>query len=188
MTRAPASLVATPSQTVGPFFQVGLGATDALGSLVSADARGEPVRLQLRVLDGNGAPVPDCLVEIYQPDGEGHYGRAPFSGFGRLATRADGSCVFETIRPGRATDGRGGVQAPHVNVCLFARGLLRQLYTRIYFAGDPDLDRDPVLALVPAERRSALHALAIDGPADAPRVWEFVIRLQGERETPFFDL
>jgi protocatechuate 3,4-dioxygenase, alpha subunit len=141
----------------------------------------------LRVLDGNGAPVPDCLIEIYQPDGDGQYGRAPFSGFGRLATRADGSCTFETVRPGRLTDGRG-VQAAHVNVCLFARGLLRQLYTRIYFAGDPDLDRDPVLALVPADRRSLLQASSTGGPADAPRVWEFEIRLQGEQETPFFDL
>jgi protocatechuate 3,4-dioxygenase, alpha subunit len=188
MTRAPASLVATPSQTVGPFFQVGLAATDALGSLLSPDARGERIRLQLRVLDGNGAPVPDCLIEIYQADGEGEYGRAPFSGFGRLATRADGSCAFETVRPGRVTDGRGGVQAPHVNVCLFARGLLRQLYTRIYFAGDSDLDHDPVLALVPADRKASLQASAVDGPAAAPRVWEFVIRLQGEQETPFFDL
>jgi protocatechuate 3,4-dioxygenase, alpha subunit len=188
MTRAPASLVATPSQTVGPFFQVGLAATDALGSLVSPEVNGERMRLQLRVLDGNGAPVPDCLVEIYQPDGDGQYGRAPFSGFGRLATGADGSCAFETIRPGAVADGSGGMQAPHVSVCLFARGLLRQLYTRIYFAGDPDLDGDPVLSLVPAARRSLLQASTIAGQAGAPRIWEFVIRLQGEHETPFFDL
>jgi protocatechuate 3,4-dioxygenase alpha subunit len=188
MTRAPASLVATPSQTVGPFFQVALAATDALGSLASPEARGERLRLRVRVLDGTGAPVPDCLIEIYQADSDGQYGLAPFGGFGRLATRADGSCVFDTVRPGSVKDGRGGVQAPHVNVCLFARGLLRHLYTRIYFAGDPDLEHDPVLALVPADRRSALHASVIDGPADSSRVWEFVIRLQGQQETPFFDL
>jgi protocatechuate 3,4-dioxygenase alpha subunit len=184
----PTPLVATPSQTVGPFFRVGVAATDALGSLVAPEVAGERLRLQLRVLDGDGVPVPDCLIEIYQADAEGEYGRAPFSGFGRLATQPDGSCVFETIRPGRVADGHGGVQASHVNVCLFARGLLRQLYTRIYFAGDPDLDRDPVLALVPAGRRSSLLASPVRETASSPRTWEFVIRLQGERETLFFDL
>lgn len=183
MTDAPASPVATPSQTVGPFFQVGLANTDALGSLVTPDTRGERIQLRLRVLDGDGLPVPDCLIEIYQADADGEYGRAEFSGFGRLATREDGSCVFQTVRPGRVAD---GVQASHVNVCLFARGLLRQLYTRIYFAGDPDLDRDPVLALVPDHRRQSLLASPID--ESALRVWDFVIRLQGEQETPFFDL
>ncbi len=187
MTDVPTSLVATPSQTVGPFFQVGLAETDALGSLVKPDTRGERIRLQLRVLDGDAAPVPDCLIEIYQADADGVYGRVPFSGFGRLATRKDGTCVFETIRPGNVADGRGGTQASHVNVCLFARGLLRQVYTRIYFAGDPDLDRDPVFALVPADRKPSLLASPMDGAAGPP-AWEFVIRLQGEQETPFFDL
>jgi protocatechuate 3,4-dioxygenase, alpha subunit len=176
--------IATPSQTVGPFFQVGLAATDALGSLVGADTPGERLQLRLRVVDGDGAPVPDCLIEIYQADANGNYGRAPFSGFGRLATNQDGSCTFETIRPGPVADGQGGIQAPHVNVCLFARGLLRQLYTRIYFAGDAALEHDPMLALIADDRRQLLLASPIDGG----RVWEFVIRLQGERETPFFDL
>jgi protocatechuate 3,4-dioxygenase alpha subunit len=190
MTAAPihgAQLVATPSQTVGPFFQVGLAATDALGSLVTPDVSGERIQLRLRVLDGDGMPVPDALIEIYQANSAGEYGRAPFSGFGRLATRPDGSCMFETIRPGRVADGRGGMQASHVNVCVFARGLLRHLYTRLYFAGDPDLVDDAVLALVPADRRPSLLASPAGDPA-APRVWEFVIRLQSEQQTPFFDL
>jgi protocatechuate 3,4-dioxygenase alpha subunit len=187
MTDPPATLVATPSQTVGPFFQVGLASTDSLGALAGPDTRGERIQLHLQVLDGDAAPVPDCLVEIYQADADGAYGRAPFSGFGRLATRKDGSCVFETIRPGSVADGRGGMQASHVNVCLLARGLLRQVYTRIYFAGDPDLQRDPVFALVPVDRQPLLLAAPVDGAA-GPRTWTFVIRLQGERETPFFDL
>jgi protocatechuate 3,4-dioxygenase, alpha subunit len=178
------SHIATPSQTVGPFFQVGLAATDALGSLVRPDTPGEHLTLRLRVVDGDEAPVPDCLVEIYQADANGNYGQAPFSGFGRLATSQDGWCTFETIRPGAVADGQGGVQAPHINVCLFARGLLRQLYTRVYFAGDAALEHDPVFALVADDRKPLLLASPIDGG----RVWDFVIRLQGERETPFFDL
>jgi protocatechuate 3,4-dioxygenase, alpha subunit len=187
MIDAATPLVATPSQTIGPFFQVGLAETDALGTLVTAETAGERIRLHIRVLDGDGAPLPDCLIEIYQANAAGEYGRAPFSGFGRLATRPDGSCAFQTIRPGRLADGRGGMQASHVNVCLFARGLLRHLYTRIYFAGDPDLDRDALLTLVPVDRRPSLLASPADDGA-APQTWNFVIRLQGEHETPFFDL
>jgi protocatechuate 3,4-dioxygenase, alpha subunit len=186
MIDASVPLVATPSQTIGPFFQVGVAATDVLGTLVTPETAGERIRLQIRVLDGEAAPVPDCMIEIYQANAAGEYGRAPFSGFGRLATRPEGSCTFETIRPGRVADGAGHMQASHVNVCLFARGLLRQLYTRIYFAGDPDLDRDALLTLVPVDRRPAL--LASPGRDPAQQTWTFVIRLQGEHETPFFDL
>ena len=187
MTNAAADWpIATPSQTVGPFFQVWLRSHDPLGVLASADTPGERLRLRLVVLDGDGAPVPDCLVEIYQADADGEYGRPSFTGFGRLPTEADGGCVFETIRPGhvRAADGR--LQAAHVNVCLFARGLLRHLYTRIYFAGDPYLETDAILALVPPDRRHTLIAMAAD--ADAAPMFECVIRLQGEGETVFFDL
>jgi protocatechuate 3,4-dioxygenase alpha subunit len=104
---------------------------------------------------------------------------------GRLPTDAQGSCTFETIRPGRVADGRGGLQAAHVNLCLFARGLLRHLYTRMYFAGDPALGDDALLAHVPEDRRETLLAIADPG---APATWSFAIRLQGDRETVFFDL
>jgi protocatechuate 3,4-dioxygenase alpha subunit len=195
MSREPERLTATPSQTVGPFFHFGLAANARLGSLVRADTKGERLRLRIRVLDGDGAPVPDALVELWQADADGVYTRPEnpaslltpdrFCGFGRLGTDNDGACVFETIRPGQVNDSSGNPQASHINVCLFARGLLRQLYTRIYFAGDPDLERDAVLALVPAHRRETLLAKPDQVRAET---WSFDIRLQGAGETVFFDL
>jgi protocatechuate 3,4-dioxygenase alpha subunit len=171
--------VATPSQTIGPFFHFALSPDERLGSL-AASAVGERLHLHVRVFDGAGMPLPDAMIEIYQANAAGEYAAPGFSGFGRLATHADGSCVFETIRPGRA-----GRQAAHIDVCLFARGLLRHLYTRVYFAGDPDLDRDPLLSLVPADRRGTLLATPAPGAAGS---WEWKIRLQGDHETVFFDL
>jgi protocatechuate 3,4-dioxygenase alpha subunit len=176
--------IATPSQTVGPFFHFGVVPDERFGSL-AGNAAGERLHLRIRVLDGAGTPLPDAMVEIYQANAAGEYGSAEFSGFGRLATHADGSCEFETIRPGRVRDPLGRPQAAHVNVCLFARGLLRQVYTRAYFAGDPDLDADPILSLVPADRRATLLARPATGASDT---WEWNIRLQGEQETVFFDL
>ena len=186
-------LVATSSQTVGPFFHFGLADEATLGCLVRADTRGERIRLRVRVLDGDAQPLPDALVEVWQADADGIYVRpqdpmnvlAPtgFCGFGRLPTGADGACVFETILPGAVRDAQGRTEAPHINVCLFARGLLRQVYTRIYFEGDPALESDAVLAFVPRERRQTLLAQPI-GAGE----WTFDIRLQGDGETVFFDL
>jgi protocatechuate 3,4-dioxygenase alpha subunit len=177
-------MIATPSQTVGPFFHFGVCPDDQLGSL-AASAVGERLHLRIKVTDGAGMPLPDAMIEIYQADAAGEYGTAAFSGFGRLATHADGSCLFETIRPGRVRDSQGRTQAAHVNVCLFARGLLRQLYTRVYFAGDPDLDTDPLFAVVPPERRATLLATPAAGASGS---WDWDIRLQGAHETVFFDL
>ena len=176
--------IATPSQTVGPFFHFGITTDDSLGTLAASGA-GAFVRLRIRVLDGANDPLPDSMIEIYQANAAGAYGAPGFSGFGRLATHADGSCTFDTIRPGRLTDAQGRAHAAHIDVCLFARGLLRQLYTRVYFAGDPDLDADPVLALVPADRRATLLATAVAG---APGQWTWDVHLQGPSETVFFDL
>jgi protocatechuate 3,4-dioxygenase, alpha subunit len=186
-------LVATSSQTVGPFFHFGLADNATLGCLVRDDTRGERLRLLIRVFDGDGAPVPDALIELWQADADGVYVRLQdpkdvlrptgFCGFGRLPTGVDGACVFETIRPGAERDAQGRTQASHINVCLLARGLLRQIYTRVYFAGDPDLGSDAVLALVPEERRPSLVAQPI-GPGE----WGFDLRLQGDAETVFFDL
>ena len=148
-------------------------------------AAGERLHLHIRILDGAGAPVSDSLIEIYQANAAGEYGTPDFSGFGRLATHVDGTCTFETIRPGRVAAPQGGAQAAHLNVCVFARGLLRHLYTRVYFAGDPDLETDPLLSLVPAERRATLLATPSAGVAGS---WEWEIRLQGDGETVFFDL
>ena len=181
MTADPSRLIATPSQTVGPFFHVGPGASDAPAKMASAATPGERLTLAVRVLDGDGAPVPDAMIEIRQSDGAGSYADSPgFTGFGRASTDAEGWCQFTTIKPGA---GHEHFQAPHVSVCLFARGLLRHVYTRIYFAGDHRLASDPILELVPAARRSTLVA----EPA-GPSSWQHVIRLQGPGETVFFDV
>ena len=170
------ALVATASQTIGPFFHFAV-VDDRLGLMTERFSNGEPVRLRVRVTDGDGAPVSDALIELMQ------------SGvFGRLPTGPDGTCEFKTMRPG--TTGQPPAQptevAPHINVCVFARGLLRELHTRIYFAGEAALSHDPTLALVPAERRHTLIASA--DPSEADGAWVFHLRLQGPSETIFFDV
>jgi protocatechuate 3,4-dioxygenase alpha subunit len=189
MSREPVRLTATPSQTVGPFFHFGLADDDTLGCLAGAGTKATRVRLRVRVTDGDGRPVPDALVDLWQADADGAYARAPgvgeppaFSGFGRLPTSEDGDCVFETIHPGGVSDVLGRIHAPHVDVCLFARGLLRHVYTRIYFEGDAALAEDPILVLVPDDRRSTLVARRTGDE------WVFHVRLQGQDETVFFDL
>ena len=102
-----------------------------------------------------------------------------------LPTDLDGACVFDAVRPGRLDDGRGGRQASHINVRLFMRGLLRAIHARAYFSGDPALGEDAVLALVPESRRATLLAAPL---ASLPSTWTFDVRLQGEKETVFFDL
>jgi protocatechuate 3,4-dioxygenase alpha subunit len=183
-----------PSQTIGPFYHFALTMNAGLGCLALAEAKGEHIRVRLRLLDGDGTPVPDGMVEVWQADASGKYDhpedqqpQAPdpaFCGFGRLDMDAEGCCVFDTVRPGRAPDGHGRCQAAHLNVIVFARGLLGHLYTRIYFEGDPALGEDPVLALVPEDRRATLIAKR---DSSQPAQWNFEIRLQGEDETVFFD-
>lgn len=179
---SPERPVATPSQTVGPFFHFALAADESVGTVAAAPPGGAAIRLRISVFDGDGSAVPDALIELYQADPDGHYGTSAFPGFGRLPTGADGTCVFETVRPGSPTGGTV-VQAPHINLCVFARGLLRHLYTRVYFSGDPALDADPILSLAPPARRATLLAT----PAAADGTWDFAVRLQGEAETVFFD-
>lgn len=171
--------VATPSQTAGPFFHRGL-------SPQPGGSAGDRIRVLVTVTDGDGRPVDDALIEWWhavettKQSGSGPRSQA-LAAFARLPTRADGTCELETAAPARTPDG----QAPHLNVCLFARGLLRQLHTRIYFAGDPALESDAVLSLVPQPRRATL--LARPDPAAAGR-WLFDVRLQEPHETVFFDL
>jgi protocatechuate 3,4-dioxygenase alpha subunit len=162
----------SPSQTIGPFFHFSLTADSALGWLALPDAKGEHIRVRIRLLDGDGVPVPDGMIELWQAD---------VRGFGRLATDDDGICLFGTVYPGRLPDG----QASHINVSVFARGLLDRLCTRVYFEGDPALGEDPVLALVPEDRRQTLIARR---DAEDGAQWHFDIRLQGEQETVFFDI
>jgi protocatechuate 3,4-dioxygenase alpha subunit len=185
----------TPSQTVGPFFHLGFFGTRSLGALASIGAKGQRVRLICRVLDGNNAPVPDAMIEVWQANAEGRY-RHPvdtqekpldpaFNGFGRFPTGADGSCMFETVRPGRVPGGKDSLQAPHLNISVFARGLLKRATTRMYFAGDPANAEDSVLALVPEERRGTLLAHPV---SEQPGAWRYDIYLSGDHETVFFDI
>jgi protocatechuate 3,4-dioxygenase alpha subunit len=170
-------LVATPSQTVGPFFSFGLTTNTALGRMAGPDTPGDRIRLQIQVIDGAGMPVPDAVIEAWHADAVGTVL------FGRLETDAEGVCAFATVYPGQAT--AGARDAAHVNLCIFMRGLLRHVYTRLYFAGDPALEADPILAAVPAERRATLIARRL---SDVPATWTFEVHLQGDRETVYFDL
>jgi len=186
----------TPSQTVGPFFSFGLTTEKcSVRSIVGPEAKGEPVVLTCRVLDGDGVGIPDAMVEIWQADAEGIYNHPDdpqqkncdpaCTGFGRMGTNEEGICEFETVRPGPVPGPNGVDQAPHLNVAVFARGMLKQLYTRIYFAGDLANPTDPALTLVPAERRGTLMAKP---DSTHPGHWNLDLRLQGEQETVFFDV
>lgn len=187
-------LVPIPSQTVGPFFHLGCTLPSSVGSLVKADTRGDRIHLTCRILDGNGVPVPDAMIEIWQADAAGRYNHpddkvenspTAFRGYGRLATDDQGSCTFTTIMPGQVPANDGAQQASHINVSVFARGVLARLATRIYFAQDPALANDFILSLVPAERRETLMAKRDSTQSNE---WHFDIHLCGEQETVFFDV
>jgi protocatechuate 3,4-dioxygenase, alpha subunit len=188
-------LTLTPSQTVGPFFHLGLTGSRSVGRIAGPGINGQRIRLTCRVLDNDGVPVNDALVEIWQADAQGHYhhpddpcspsGHPVFLGFGRQETDKDGSCSFETIKPGRVPASHNHLQAPHLNCTVFARGLLKHLTTRLYFSGDPANSEDPILRLVPQERRDTL--MAHEHPAQRG-TWHINIHLSGESETVFFDV
>jgi protocatechuate 3,4-dioxygenase alpha subunit len=185
----------TPSQTIGPFFRPSL-IRPGLDLPVNPQTRGERIVIEGRVLDGDGVPVDDAIVEIWQANADGRYDHPDdtqeprldpnFHGFGRAATDASGWFRFRTIKPGAIPAPGEGLQAPHINVTIFARGLLKHLVTRIYFPDEPLNASDPVLALVPAERRSTLLARAIETAGE--RVFRFDIVLQGEHETVFLGI
>lgn len=174
----------TPAQTIGPFFHFSLpweGGAD----LVGAHPANRIIEISGQLFDGAGEPVGDALLEIWQADPAGAYGASEdFIGFGRCATGADGRYRFRTLFPGRSPTPGGGLQAPHVALSVLARGLLKRLATRIYFEDGEGNAEDPVLGLVPAERRSTLIAT----PQGSATDYRFDIVLQGERETVFFDI
>ena len=177
------SLHATTSQTVGPYLHIGMTWL-IIENLAPKGVAGERVSIAGRVLDGDGKPVTDALLEIWQADAKGRYGSRSFRGFGRSATDAKGAFRFKTIKPGRVGGPGGRLQAAHIAVNVFMRGLLKQLVTRIYFPDDLANDADPVLALVPAARRATL--LARQKP-DKAGALEWNVILQGRDETVFFD-
>jgi protocatechuate 3,4-dioxygenase, alpha subunit len=177
----------TPSQTVGPFFSLGLPWED--GPFVVPEGSEGAIRIRGRVFDGAGEPVGDALVETWQADPAGRFPhpddpRGPaqgFRGFGRCPTGAGGDWEIVTLKPGPVPGVDGSLQAPHVAVSLFARGLLDRVVTRIYFGDEPEANAaDPVLALLDRDRRDTLVA----APADGGYAIDF--HLQGDRETAFF--
>jgi protocatechuate 3,4-dioxygenase alpha subunit len=180
----------TPSQTVGPFLSIGLTWPD--GPYVVDEADPGAIVIGGVVTDGNGDPVPDALVETWQADPDGYFnhpddprGKAiSFRGFGRCPTGPDGSYRIVTRRPGPVPAADGTPQAPHIDVSVFARGLLNRVVTRIYFGDEePANAADPVLRTVPVQRRATLVA-AVEGD----RRYRFDVRLQGADETVFFAL
>lgn len=187
--------VITPSQTVGPFFSFCLAPRDREGvgsvGLATPDAVGSRITVVGRVLDGQAAPVPDALIEIWQADGEGRYAgfhrdreAASFAGFGRATCDAEGRFTIETIKPGTVVDRDGRRHAPHIAIGVFGKGINRRLYTRIYFADEKANDVDPVLSSVAGERRSTMIARKCDASG---RRYDFEIRLQGLDETVFLE-
>jgi protocatechuate 3,4-dioxygenase alpha subunit len=177
------SLHATTSQTVGPYLHIGLTWL-IIEKLAAEGVAGERVAITGRIVDGDGKPVDDAAVEIWQANADGKYGQKGFRGFGRSATDEQGRFRFETIKPGRVPGPGGKLQAPHIAVNVFMRGQLKQLVSRIYFPDDPANAEDPVLALVPADRRGTLIAKRATGKAGA---LEWNVILQGGDETVFFD-
>ena len=188
----------TPSQTVGPYFAIGL-ARGYRNVLVSEATEGERIRVEGRVLDGAGEPVRDAMVEIWQANAHGRYVHpedtqdkpldAAFGGFGRAATDDDGAYWFETVKPGQVPGPGNALQAPHIGVAVFARGMLRHAYSRIYFAGEAANEIDPVLSAIDdARRRDTLIAESDGAGREARAVYRFDIVLQGANETVFFDV
>ena len=181
------ALQLTPSQTVGPFFSIGLTWED--GALVVPEGATGAFWLRGRVFDGDGAPVPDAVVETWQADPEGRYGHPDdprgaetgFRGFARSPTDPEGRFAIHTVKPGPVPGPGGAPQAPHLAMSIFARGLLNRVVTRVYFADEADRNAaDPILGDVPEDRRATLLATRTDDG------YAFDVRLQGEDETVFF--
>jgi protocatechuate 3,4-dioxygenase alpha subunit len=193
-------LTATTWQTVGPFFRIGLERF-YVDDLTAPGMPGELIEIQGRVLDGDGQAVPDAIIEIWQADAQGKYAHwegnttenhlkndktddPSFRGYGRAATGHDGSFRFKTIKPGRVPAPDSTLQAPHIAVSVFMRGLLRRLVTRIYFPSDQANSTDFALNLVDPARR---HTLIAQKSPTRDGVLEWNVFLQGPNETVIFD-
>jgi protocatechuate 3,4-dioxygenase, alpha subunit len=193
-------LILTPSQTVGPFFHLGLAHAE-WSDLAADNPEGERVAIEGRITDGDGAPVPDAMLEVWQANAAGRYNHPDdhqadkpldphFRGFGRVATDGDGHFRLVTIKPGPVPGSGNALQAPHINVALFARGLLIHLFTRIYFADEaPANAGDPLLSSIEDSAvRDTLIARRIEGGGGTPPVYRWNIVMQGDGETAFLDI
>jgi protocatechuate 3,4-dioxygenase, alpha subunit len=188
------SLSATPWQTVGPFFHIGCSKL-MVSDVAGANASGTRITIEGCVLDGDRNPVPDAMIEIWQANASGKYAcpadtqnqplDPQFKGFGRVATDQNGRFAFTTIKPGSVPGLKNTIQAPHLMVSIFMRGLLNRLVSRIYFPGDSLHTSDPVLNSVDRSRRMTLIARKSE-ESEGTLVWNVV--LQGENETVFFDI
>ncbi len=190
------SLYMTASQTVGPYLHIGFNPLNK-DNLVGEGVTGEPVVIEGRVFDGFGKPINDGVIEIWQANAHGKYAHPEdkrdlplepgFKGFGRIPTDSNGGFRFTTIKPGRAPGPGGKLQAPHIVVSFFARGLLKHVVSRIYFPDEASNEEDPVLKQVPPERRSTLIANKV---ADGVLQWNILIQgdWHGQAETVFFDI
>lgn len=191
-------LYPTTSQTVGPYLHIGLSGLNCADLTAGLPDLGTPaVVIEGRVTDGQGNPVPDGMIEIWQADARGVYrhpddpgyrgadaAQAGFTGFGRVPTEADGSFRFTTIKPGRVAGPGGTLQAPHIVVSLFMRGLLKQLSTRMYFPDETGAnEQDWIFRQVPSARRETLVAQTAGSG-----VLRWNVVLQGTGETVFFDI
>jgi protocatechuate 3,4-dioxygenase, alpha subunit len=185
----------SPSQTVGPFFHYGLF-QGGENILVNDETRGQRIVITGQVLDGDGAPIPDAMVEIWQADARGYFNHPAdpnheradqnFRGFGRADTTNGGTFVFRTIMPGCVLDRENKMQAPHINVRVFARGMLIHADTRLYFEDEPANADDALLNSLDASRRHTL--IATRNVSVEPASYHFDINLQGDEETVFFQI
>jgi len=187
-------LIPTPGQTVGPFFALGLDRPE-WADMTRGDPQGERITIEGQVLDGDGTPVPDAVIELWQANAAGRYDHVEdtqadkqidphFHGYGRVATDAAGRFQIKTIKPGPVPGRGNALQAPHISIAFFARGLLRQLHTRIYFSDEAANASDPLLAGIEDDGvRNTLIARRGDGG-----VYRFDFVLQGKDETAFLDI
>ena len=181
--------------TVGPFFHSVLPWKDG-GEMAKPETKGEHVTILGRVLDAEGQPINDAMIELWQANAAGRYAHpedegpaeldASFQGFGRVAADAEGRFSVSTIKPGRVRGLGNSLQAPHIEISVFARGVLKRLVTRLYFAGEPANEQDPVLVLIEDEKRRST-VMAVRDPENASH-WHFILNLGGPDETVFFDV
>jgi protocatechuate 3,4-dioxygenase alpha subunit len=189
------TLGVTPTQTIGPFFSPAL-LRDVQNILTTDTTAGERIRIEGRVFDGAGNVVPDALIEIWQANSHGRFNHPrdqrdlpldpEFAGYGRSGTDDDGVYWFETIKPGPVPFEGDQLQAPHVSVTVHARGMLNHAQTRLYFEDEATNASDPILALVPADRRSTLIARREE--SNSTITYRLDIILQGRNETVFFNI